>query len=96
MGLTKREQKRSGYQTQRIQQEPVTKINKDSQQLQGISQEPMMGVGMQPWTAWISQIRLNEQEVPEFFRASDATKQTVEIVEDEGSTPNYHLYTQGH
>ena len=83
MGLTKREQKRSEYQTQRIRQEPVTTFNMDSQRLKGIPQEPTKGVEMQPWTAWISQIRLNEQEVPEFFRTSDAMKQTVEIVEDE-------------
>ena len=38
---------------------------------------------MNPWTAWISQIKLNEQEVPEFFRTSDAMKQTVEILEDD-------------
>ena len=38
------------------------------------------GSQLNPWTAWISQIRLNEQEVP---RTSDAMKQTVEIVEDE-------------
>ena len=45
--------------------------------------EPSMGSEMNPWTAWISQIKLNEQEVPEFFWTSDAMKQTVEILEDE-------------
>ena len=64
MGLTKRESKRSEYQSQKNCQEQST------------------GSEMYPWTTWISQIKLSEQEVPEFFRTSDVMKQTVEIVED--------------
>ena len=41
------------------------------------------------------QVRLNE-EVPEFFRTSDAMKQTVEIVEDEEDTSDYHMQPQGY
>ena len=52
-------------------------------QAQNNCQEPTKGSEVHHWTAWISQIKLNEQEVPEFFRTSDAMKQTVEIVEDE-------------
>ena len=48
-----------------------------------LTENSATGLEMNPWTAWISQIKLNEQEVPEFFRTSDAMKQTVEIVEDE-------------
>ena len=40
--------------------------------------KPEEGPPSNPWTAWIAQVRLNEQEVPEFFRTSDAMKQTVE------------------
>ena len=83
MGLTKREHKRCEYQTQRIQQEPATTPDGCCSQTEETCEGRTMGSEMQPWTAWISQIRLNEQEVPEFFRTSDAMKQTVEIVEDE-------------
>ena len=38
--------------------------------------KPVTESEMNPWTAWISQIKLNEQEVPEFSRTSDAMKQT--------------------
>ena len=74
MGLTKREAKREAYHAQQTNIK-VEEIQRD----EGIE----TGSQLNPWTAWISQIRLNEQEVPEFFRNSDAMKQTVEIVEDE-------------
>ena len=83
MGLTKREHKRSEYQTQRIQRDPDATPEVPPPQVEGMHQQSTMGLEMQPWTAWISQIRLSEQEVPEYFRTSDAMKQTVEIVEDE-------------
>ena len=78
MGLTKREAKREEYHA-------YQKGKQDSNGVEDSRQEnrPEVGLGLNPWTAWISQIRLNEQEVPEFFRTSDAMKQTVEIVEDE-------------
>ena len=78
MGLTKREAKRDEYHTQKLRKQSDRRS--DSSHTRERS-EP--GSGLNPWTAWISQIRLNEQEVPEFFRTSDAMKQTVEIVEDE-------------
>ena len=83
MGLTKREHKRSEYQTQRTQRDPDATPEVPPHQVEGMHQPSIMGSEMQPWTAWISQIRLSEQEVPEYFRTSDAMKQTVEIVEDE-------------
>ena len=75
MGLTKRGVKREEYHAQK-------------QSVRGVDGSyhggaPETGFELNPWTAWISQIRLNEQEVPEFFRTSDAMKQTVEIMEDE-------------
>ena len=42
------------------------------------NRKPEEGPPSNPWIAWIAQVRLNEQEVPEFFRTSDAMKQTVE------------------
>ena len=78
MGLTKWEHKRSEYQTQRIQQDLDTTPDVSLHQLEATDKQSTMGSEMQPWTAWISQIRLNEQEVPEYFRTSDAMKQTVE------------------
>ena len=74
MGLTKREAKREAYHAQQT--------NLKVEEIQR-GERIEMGSQLNPWTAWISQIRLNEQEVPEFFRTSDAMKQTVEIVEDE-------------
>ena len=74
MGLTKREAKREAYHAQQTNIK-VEEVQRD--------EKIEMGSQLNPWTAWISQIRLNEQEVPEFFRTSDAMKQTVEIVEDE-------------
>ena len=78
MGLTKREAKRDEYHTQRLK----SQFNRSSVRAY-LTEKSAQGSEMNPWTAWISQIRLNEQEVPEFFRTSDAMKQTVEIVEDE-------------
>ena len=78
MGLTKREAKRDEYHTQKLGKQSDRRS--DGSHL-GDRSEP--GSELNPWTAWISQIRLNEQEVPEFFRTSDAMKQTVEIVEDD-------------
>ena len=74
MGLTKREAKREAY---HVQQNNI--------KVEEMQRDERIETGSQlnPWTAWISQIRLNEQEVPEFFRTSDAMKQTVEIVDDE-------------
>ena len=83
MGLTKREHKRNEDQTQRTQQDSGTIPDVPTQQPEGTCKQSTMGSEMQPWTAWISQIKLNEQEVPEYFRTSDAMKQTVEVVEDE-------------
>ena len=78
MGLTKREAKRDEYHTQKLGKRSDRRA--DGSHF-GNRLEP--GSGLNPWTAWISQIKLNEQEVPEFFRTSDAMRQTVEIVEDE-------------
>ena len=79
MGLTKREAKKDGYHAYKLAKPEPRDAEGHSHQ----EQESTMGSEMNPWTAWISQIKLNEQEVPEFFRTSDAMKQTVEIVEDE-------------
>ena len=79
MGLTKREAKKDEFHAyQNGKSLPMTAENQPHQ-----DRESNMGSEMNPWTAWISQIKLNEQEVPEFFRTSDAMKQTVEILEDE-------------
>ena len=78
MGLTKREAKREDYHAYQ-KEKPSTQLVEDSPQ----DGKPEEGPPSNPWTAWIAQVRLNEQEVPEFFRTSDAMKQTVEIVEDE-------------
>ena len=78
MGLTKCEAKRDDYQTRKGKPVPT-----DSEDHSHQAKRHTTGLEMNPWTAWISQIRLNEQEVPEFFRTSYATKQMVEIVEDE-------------
>ena len=78
MGLTKREAKRDEYHTQKLKSQ-----SNRSPQSSHLKERSLQGSELNPWTAWISQIRLNEQEVPEFFRTSDAMKQTVEIVEDE-------------
>ena len=78
MGLTKREAKREEYQAYRKEKQS-TQVIEDTPQ----DGKPEEGLQLNPWTAWIAQVRLNEQEVPEFFRTSDAMKQTVEIVEDE-------------
>ena len=78
MGLTEREAKRDEYHTQKLK----SQANRSSQSSY-LKERSSQGSDLNPWTAWISQIRLNEQEVPEFFRTSDAMKQTVEIVEDE-------------
>ena len=78
MGLTKRETKRDEYHTQKLK----SQSNRSSESPH-LTEKTAQRSEMNPWTAWISQIRLNEQEVPEFFRTSDAMKQNVEIVEDE-------------
>ena len=78
MGLTKRGVKRDEYHAHRLGKQS-THVVDDSHQ----DNRPETGLELNPWTAWISQIRLNEQEVPEFFRTSDAMKQTVEIMDDE-------------
>ena len=78
MGLTKRGAKREEYHAHKLGKQPAHSI--DDPHHDG---KPETGLELNPWTAWISQIRLNEQEVPEFFRTSDAMKQTVEIMEDE-------------
>ena len=77
MGLTKREAKRDEYHAHRMGKQDTGKVE-DSPQ----DGKPEEGLQVNPWTAWIAQVRLNEQEIPEFFRTSDAMKQTVEIVED--------------
>ena len=84
MGLTKREAKRDEYHAH-----PKWEIS-SHQSAHGLDDsyhdgKPETGLELNPWTAWISQIRLNEQEVPEFFRTSEAMKQTIEILcmEDE-------------
>ena len=79
MGLTKREAKKDDYHAHKMGKPVLTDAEGHSHQ----DNEPTTGSEMNPWTAWISQIKLNEQEVPEFFRTSDAMKQTVEILEDE-------------
>ena len=78
MGLTKREAKREDY---HASQKEKT-VHQDDR---GLIPAWQTGKGstINPWNAWIAQVRLNEQEVPEFFRTSDAMKQTVEILEDE-------------
>ena len=78
MGLTKREAKREDYHASQKEKQ-FTKMIEDLPQDGKLEKDPPSN----PWTAWIAQVRLNEQEVPEFFRTSDAMKQTVEIVEDE-------------
>ena len=78
MGLTKREAKRDEYHAHKMGKQSANGVE-DSHH----DGKPETGLELNPWTAWISQIRLNEQEVPEFFRTSDAMKQTVEIMEDE-------------
>ena len=78
MGLTKREAKRDEYHTQKLKSQ-----SNRSSETSHLKERSAQRSELSPWTAWISQIRLNEQEVPEFFRTSDAMKQTVEIVEDE-------------
>ena len=78
MGLTKRGAKRDGYHAQKLGKQSDRRADGS---YSGDKSE--LGSELNPWTAWISQIRLNEQEVPEFFRTSDAMRQTVEIVEDE-------------
>ena len=98
MGLSKREHKRNEYQTQRIQQKPGIAHDIPSHKSEEECKQPIMVSGMQPWTAWISQVRLNEQEVPEYFRTSDAMKHTVEIVEDDEviQTTTCHTKTKGY
>ena len=78
MGLTKRGAKRDEYHAHKMGKQSAHRV--DDSYHDG---KPETGSELNPWTAWISQIRLNEQEVPEFFRTSDAMKQTVEIMEDE-------------
>ena len=36
-----------------------------------------------PWSSIISQTKLNDQEVPDFFNKSEAMRQTLEIIDDE-------------
>ena len=79
MGLTKRGAKKDGYHAHQMTNPTPMKVKENLHQ----DRESTTGAEMNPWTAWISQIKLNEQEVPEFFRTSDAMKQTVEILEDE-------------
>ena len=79
MGLTKRGAKKDGYHARQMLNPTPVKAREHVHQDGKIT----TGLEMNPWTAWISQIKLNEQEVPEFFRTSDAMKQTVEILEDE-------------
>ena len=79
MGLTKRGAKKDGYHARQMLNPTPMKAREHVHQDGKIT----TGLEMNPWTAWISQIKLNEQEVPEFFRTSDAMKQTVEILEDE-------------
>ena len=76
MGLTKRGAKREEYHAHKMGKQSTHGVEDPHQETQP-------GLELSPWTAWISQVRLNEQEVPEFFRTSDAMKQTVEIMEDE-------------
>ena len=78
MGLTKRGAKREEYHAHKLGKQPAHSTADPHH-----DGKPETGSELNPWTAWISQIRLNEQEVPEFFRTSDAMKQTVEIMEDE-------------
>ena len=78
MGLTKRGAKRGEYHAQKLGKQSDRRAD-DSHP----GNKPEPGSELNPWTAWISQMGLNEQEVPEFFRTPDAMKQTVEIVEDE-------------
>ena len=78
MGLAKRGVKKDDYQTYKRTMASITEEGQSQ-----LNENSATGLEMNPWTAWISQIKLNEQEVPEFFRTSDAMKQTVEIVEDE-------------
>ena len=78
MGLSKRGVKKNDYQEYK---KAMASVAEEGQSL--LTENSITGSEMNPWTAWISQIKLNEQEVPEFFRTSDAMKQTVEIMEDE-------------
>ena len=78
MGLTKREAKRDEYHVQKMGNQSAHGLDESYPDV-----KPETGLELNPWTAWISQIRLNEQEVPEFFRTSEAMKQTIEIMEDE-------------
>ena len=78
MGLSKRGVKKNDYQEYK---KVMASVAEEGQSL--LTENSTTGSEMNPWTVWISQIKLNEQEVPEFFRTSDAMKQTVEIMEDE-------------
>ena len=78
MGLTKRGAKRKEF-LSRKEMSTTTDVEDQSHQ----DRQSNLGSEMNPWTAWISQIKLNEQEVPEFFRTTDAMNQMVEILEDE-------------
>ena len=78
MGLTKRGAKRDEYHAHKMGRQSAHRAEDSCH-----DGKPETGSELNPWTAWISQIRLNEQEVPEFFRTSDAIKQTVEIMDDE-------------
>ena len=79
IGLTKRGAKKHGYHAHQMVKPTPVNVKENLRQ----DRESTTGTEMNPWTAWISQIKLNEQEVPEFFRTSDAMKQTLEILEDE-------------
>ena len=78
MGLAKRETKREEFHSTK-QMLSSTDVEHQSHQ----DRESNLGLEMNPWTAWISQIKLNDQEVPEFFRTTEAMNQTVEVLEDE-------------
>ena len=71
MGLTKRETKKDEFHAHKKGKSQPLAAGKQPPR----DQRSVMGSEMSPWTAWISQIKLNEQEVPEFFRTSDDMKQ---------------------